>query len=144
MLLLSYIDYFYHHFHELYFLDKFFKLCIISILQFMIIYITWYIAVRIKIENYFVSQQMLIFHFTEKSSTCIISAASSKFQTKSNLRLSRGNSPRVRSFFRNLHIPCVRIRGEPRESGDKMLQRHIHDFWHPTISNKSIKKRLLK
>lgn len=72
----------------------------------------------------------------------IISAASSKFQTKSNLRLSRGNSPRVRSFFRDLHIPCVRIRGEPHESGDKMLQRHIHDFWHPRISNKNIKKRL--
>lgn len=64
MLPLSCIDYFHHHFYEFYFLDKFFKLCIISIVQFMIIYITRYIAVRIKIENYFVSQQMLIFHFT--------------------------------------------------------------------------------
>lgn len=31
MLPLSCIDYFHHHFYEFYFLDKFFKLCIISI-----------------------------------------------------------------------------------------------------------------
>lgn len=43
MLLLSYVDYFHHHF-----LGTLFKLCIISILQFMIIYIARYCCCSYK------------------------------------------------------------------------------------------------
>ncbi|XP_033317133.1 uncharacterized protein LOC117214866 [Bombus bifarius] len=57
-------------------------------------------------------------HLRGKLSDCIVSASSAamrKFQIKSNLRLSRGESPQAGSSYYDLHIPCVRIRSESRK-----------------------------
>lgn len=65
------------------------------------------------------SQDVYFFsHLRGKLSDCVVSASSAavrKFQIKSNLRLSRGESPQAGSSYYDLHIPCVRIRSESRK-----------------------------